>query len=98
MVLEFLRENQIESFTCPLAGNSIYMDRMFLREHMPRIDQYLHYRIIDVSSVKELCKRWNKSIFAKAPPKRLVHRGLDDIRESLQELAYYKQFMFRSNE
>lgn len=98
MVLKFLRGNNVTASTSPLAGNSIYMDRLFLREYMPRIDQYLHYRIIDVSSVKELCKRWNKAISSNAPPKRLVHRGLDDIRESLQELAYYKQFMFRSND
>lgn len=93
-VLKFLCENNVESFTCPLAGNSVYMDRMFLREYMPRIDQHLHYRIIDVSSVKELCKRWNGAIFSEAPPKKLVHRGLDDIKESLSELKYYKQFMF----
>lgn len=93
-VLKFLRENDVDEFTCPLAGNSVYMDRMFLREYMPRIDQYLHYRIIDVSSVKELCKRWNKSIFSKAPPKQLVHRGLDDIKESINELKYYKKYMF----
>lgn len=98
-VLKFLRdENGIESFTCPLAGNSIYMDRMFLREYMPRIDQYLHYRTIDVSTVKELCKRWAKPIFSKTPPKQLIHRGMDDIKESINELKYYKQFMFRSNE
>lgn len=97
MVLNFLSENNVSEFSSPLAGNSIYMDRMFLREYMPRIDQYLHYRIIDVSSVKELCKRWNKSIFFKAPSKQLVHRGLDDIKESLQELKYYKQHMFLSN-
>lgn len=95
MVLNFLQENNVSAWSSPLAGNSVYMDRMFLREYMPRIDQHLHYRIIDVSSVKELCKRWNKSVFSKAPPKRLVHRGLDDIKESLQELKYYKQFMFR---
>lgn len=98
MMLEFLRENNVNEFSSPLAGNSIYVDRMFLRKYMPRIDQYLHYRIIDVSTVKELCKRWNKSIFSKAPTKQLVHRGLDDIKESLQELKYYKKHMFLSNE
>lgn len=96
MVMKFLCENNVEPFSCPLAGNSVYMDRMFLREYMPRIDQHLHYRIIDVSTVKELCKRWNKSIFSKVPPKKLIHRGLDDIKESINELKYYKQYMFPS--
>lgn len=93
-VLNFLKENNVAASSCPLAGNSVYMDRMFLRFYMPRIDEYLHYRIIDVSSVKELCKRWNPPIFSKTPSKRLVHRGLDDIKESIDELRYYKQFMF----
>lgn len=94
MVLKFLGDNDVESFSCPLAGNSVYMDRMFLHHYMPRLDQYLHYRIIDISTVKELCKRWNKDVFSKVPPKQLVHRGLDDIKESIQELQYYKEFMF----
>lgn len=92
--MKFLGENGVETFSSPLAGNSVYMDRIFLREYMPRLNEYLHYRIIDVSTVKELCKRWNKSIFSKVPPKQLVHRGLDDIKESIEELKYYKQFMF----
>lgn len=94
-LLAFLKENGIESFASPLAGNSVYMDRMFLREFMPRIDQHLHYRIIDVSTCKELCKRWNKKLFSQVPSKKTVHRGLDDIKESIEELRYYKQFMFK---
>lgn len=94
-LLEFLAESNVTEKSSPLAGNTIYMDRMFLREYMPRLNQYLHYRIIDISSVKELCKRWNSSIFSGCPKKKLVHRGLDDIRESLHELVYYKQFMFQ---
>lgn len=97
MVLKFLHDNNVMPNSSPLAGNSVYMDRMFIRQYMPRIDQHLHYRIIDVSSVKELCKRWNRPIFSKAPPKQLVHRGLDDIKESVEELKYYKQFMFLPN-
>lgn len=93
-MLNFLIDNNVKKFACPLAGNSIYMDRMFIREYMPKIDQHLHYRIIDVSSIKELCKRWNSSIFSNVPHKQLVHRGIDDIKESLIELKYYKQFMF----
>lgn len=70
------------------------MDRLFLKEYMPKIDDYLHYRIIDVSTCKELCKRWNGGIFTRAPAKKLVHRGMDDIKESIEELKYYKNFMF----
>lgn len=92
-LLSFLQSN-IERNECPLAGNTIYMDRLFLKEYMPKIDDYLHYRIIDVSTCKELCKRWNKNIFSNSPPKKLVHRGLDDIKESIEELKYYKNFMF----
>lgn len=71
------------------------MDRMFMKTYMPRLDQYLHYRIIDVSTVKELCKRWNKQLFSSVPEKKLVHRGLDDIKESVAELKYYQRFMFQ---
>lgn len=70
------------------------MDRWFLKEYMPEIDDYLHYRIIDVSSLKELCKFWNQSVYARAPAKEFKHRGLEDIHESINELKYYKQFMF----
>lgn len=93
-ILKFLNDNDVSSFSSPLAGNSVYMDRMFMEMYMPRLNKYLHYRIIDVSTVKELCKRWNPKTFSAAPPKRLVHRGLDDIKESVQELKYYQQFMF----
>lgn len=96
-IMKFLTDNEVESFTCPLAGNSVYMDRIFLMEYMPKIDKHLHYRIIDVSTVKELCKRWNKQVFFKIPKKKLVHRGLDDIKESIDELKYYKPFMFPSS-
>jgi oligoribonuclease len=92
-LLNFLKKFVTEK-SSPLAGNSIYADRMFLREYMPRIDSFLHYRMIDVSTVKELCRRWNPEIFANAPDKKLVHRAVDDIYESINELKYYKQFMF----
>lgn len=94
-ILKFLIDNQIDKSSSPLAGNTIYMDRIFLRKYMPRLDNHLHYRIIDVSSIKELCKRWNSATFSKVPKKKLVHRGLDDIRESVDELKFYKQFMFQ---
>lgn len=92
-MLDFLQAH-VKHRECPLAGNTIYMDRAFLMEYMPRVDQYLHYRLIDVSTCKELCKRWNPSLFAKVPRKQLVHRGLEDILESIEELKYYRQYMF----
>lgn len=94
LIMQFLEANQIDKLQCPLAGNSIYMDRMFLRIYMQRVDNHLHHRIIDVSSLKELCKRWNPDIFASLPAKRLIHRGLDDIKDSIQEARYYKKYMF----
>jgi oligoribonuclease len=78
----------------PLAGNSVYADRMFLKVYMPKIDNFLHYRLIDVSTIKELARRWNPELFHNAPRKKLVHRALDDIHESIIELKYYKQFLF----
>lgn len=74
------------------------MDRLFLKEYMPKIDQFLHYRLIDVSTCKELCKRWNPKQFSAAPKKRLLHRGYEDIMDSIEELKYYKQFMFTKPE
>lgn len=70
------------------------MDRLFLREFMPKVDDYLHYRIIDVSTIKELCKRWQPNVFWTQPQKQLKHRSLDDIKESIQELRYYKEYLF----
>lgn len=93
-LLDFLRKHNINKNESPLAGNTIYMDRMFLKEYMPKIDEHLHYRLIDVSTCKELCKRWNPKAFSKAPTKKLIHRGYDDILESIAELRYYKKYMF----
>lgn len=83
--------------TAPLAGNSIHQDRRFLGRYMKRIDNFLHYRIIDVSSVKELARRWYPETAQRAPLKRNSHRALDDIRESIKELRYYRSSIFRSN-
>lgn len=66
------------------------MDRLFLRKYMPRVNDYLHYRIIDVSTIKELCRRWRPDLYKKAPPKEFSHRSLSDIRESVEEMKYYK--------
>lgn len=94
LLLEFLKKNVPEK-SCPLAGNSIYMDRMFLNSHMPRVNDYIHYRIIDVSSIKELCRRWNPRVFSKQPKKLLAHRSLDDIKDTLEELKFYREHLFK---
>ncbi|HEY1553310.1 MAG TPA: oligoribonuclease [Kofleriaceae bacterium] len=77
-----------------LAGNSIHQDRRFVRRYMPLLDKRLHYRMVDVSTVKELARRWFPAITAKVPQKKETHRALDDIRESIDELRYYKQHVF----
>src|SRR4051812_11062338 len=77
-----------------LAGNSIHQDRRFIRRYMPLLDKRLHYRMVDVSTVKELARRWYPQIIAKQPQKKETHRALDDIRESIDELRYYKQHVF----
>jgi len=80
---------------CPLAGNTVSMDRQFIERYMPRLAAHFHYRTIDVSSVKELCRRWYPTIYADAPKKALTHRALDDIRESISELRYYQSTIFK---
>lgn len=79
---------------CPLAGSTVYMDRMFLKKYMPQVHSYMHYRLIDVSTVKELCRRWNPEVYKKTPVKQFLHRSLVDIKESIEELRWYReQFM-----
>lgn len=78
----------------PLAGNTIGTDRMFLAKYMPQIDQWLHYRNVDVSSVKELSRRWYPRVFFQAPPKNGGHRALADILESIREMQYYRSAVF----
>lgn len=94
LLLSYLKKN-ISERKCPLGGNSVYMDRLFLRKFMPQVDEYLHYRIVDVSTLKELAKRWYPDVAGAAPQKKLVHRSLDDILESIEELKYYKQSLFK---
>jgi oligoribonuclease len=88
-VLAFLREHVPEG-EAPLAGNSVHQDRAFLRRWMPRLHAWLHYRNVDVSTVKELARRWAPQVLADAPPKAGNHRALDDIRESIRELSHYR--------
>ena len=94
MTLAFIRQHVPEPRSVPLCGNSIGMDRRFLAVHLPQIEQFLHYRSIDVSSVKELAKRWYPALVAQRPRKVGSHRALDDIRESVAELAYYRSAVF----
>ena len=88
-VLEYLRTHVAEH-SAPLCGNSIGVDRRFLDRYLPAVDQYLHYRSIDVSSLKELARRWNPAVLKGQPAKKSTHRALDDIRESIEELRYYR--------
>lgn len=94
MMLAYLKQH-VEPRTAPLAGNTVYMDRMFLRKYFSKVDDYLHYRIIDVSTVKELCGRWNRSVYNCAPRKLLKHRALEDINESINELKHYQKNFFK---
>ena len=89
-VLAYLSKFITEPKTAPLAGNSIGTDRMFIIRQMPQLDAFLHYRNIDVSSLKELVRRWYPRVYFQLPKKVGSHRALADIRESIQELAYYR--------
>lgn len=93
--LDFIRQHVPKPHSAPLCGNSIGMDRRFLVRHLPEVDSYLHYRSVDVSSIKELARRWNPPLYSGAPRKNNGHRALDDIRESVAELAYYRDHFFR---
>jgi oligoribonuclease len=94
LVLDYIREFVPQAKTAPLAGNSIATDRGFLARDMPTLDDYLHYRMIDVSSIKELCRRWYPKIYYGQPEKGLAHRALADIQESINELRYYRRIAF----
>jgi oligoribonuclease len=94
MVLDYIREHVKQAKTAPLAGNSIATDRGFIARDMPILDSYLHYRMIDVSSIKELCRRWYPRIYFGQPAKGLTHRALADIQESIRELQYYRRTAF----
>ena len=92
-VLDFIKRYVPEK-KAPLCGNSIHADKKFITKNMPKFAEYLHYRIIDVSTIKELCRRWYPKILENAPKKRMSHRALDDIKESLEELKYYRSKIF----
>ena len=94
--LEFLKLHIPEARTVPLAGNSIGTDRRFLATQLPEIEEYLHYRSVDVSTIKELCRRWYPQVAKTAPEKKGGHRALQDIVESVAELAFYRSAIFVS--
>lgn len=93
-VLDYIRQYVPTAGTAPLAGNSIATDRSFITRDMPTLDAHLHYRMIDVSSIKELCRRWYPRIYFGQPEKGLTHRALADIKESIRELQYYRRTAF----
>jgi oligoribonuclease len=94
-VLEYIKVHVPEPRTVPLCGNSIGMDRRFLARYLPAIEDHLHYRSIDVSSIKELCRRWYRDPFVARPEKADDHRALPDIRASIAELRYYRETIFK---
>jgi oligoribonuclease len=94
LVMAYVRDHVPDPGKAPLAGNTVGTDRGFLARDMPELEQYLHYRIIDVSSIKELARRWYPRAYFNAPKKQGGHRALADIRESIQELRYYRAAVF----
>ncbi len=93
--LDYVRRHVPKPSTAPLCGNSIGTDRRFLGRYMTELDEYLHYRSIDVSSLKELCRRWYPDVYRKRPGKAEHHRALADIRESIEELRFYRDNLLR---
>jgi oligoribonuclease len=93
-VLSYVREHCAEGSRPPLAGNTVATDRAFIARDMPNLDSFLHYRIVDVSSIKELSRRWYPRVYFAAPAKRGNHRALADILESIEELRYYRAAIF----
>jgi oligoribonuclease len=91
--LDYVKRHVPEPATAPLCGNSIGVDRRFLDQYLPELDGYVHYRNIDVSTLKELCRRWYPEIYRHRPSKKETHRALADINESIAELAYYRGAM-----
>jgi oligoribonuclease len=94
LVLAYIRQHVSESRKVPLCGNSIATDRSFLARDMPELDTFLHYRMVDVSSIKELARRWYPRVYFASPEKHGGHRALADIRESIRELQYYREAVF----
>ena len=96
-VLKLLQKHCDPNHPAPLAGNSIATDRTFIRAYMPRLDAALHYRMIDVSTIKELARRWHPRAYFNQPDKGMAHRALQDIIESIRELDFYRRSVFRTD-
>ena len=94
--LDYVQAHVPDAGVAPMCGNSIGVDRRFLDRQLPELDRYLHYRSIDVSSFKELCRRWYPEVYKQPPGKAETHRALADVRESIAELRYYREHMLRS--
>ena len=94
-VLEFITRHVPAARVAPLAGNSVHADRAFLRRYMPTLEDYVHYRNVDVSTIKELARRWFPESLEKAPKKAGGHRALADIRESIEEMRYWRTAVFK---
>lgn len=94
IVLDYVREHVSEARKAPLAGNTVGTDRLFLARDMPQLESFLHYRVVDVSSIKELSRRWYPRAYFASPPKSGNHRALADIQESIEELKFYRQAIF----
>ena len=94
--LDFIKQHVPEARTVPLCGNSIGTDRRFLAHYLPEVEGWLHYRSVDVSTVKELARRWYPDAVAGAPKKAGGHRAMDDIKESVAELRYYREAIFKT--
>jgi oligoribonuclease len=93
--LAYVRSHVPTARTAPLCGNSIGVDRRFMHQQLSELDEYLHYRSVDVSSLKELCRRWYPDLYKQRPGKNEAHRALDDVRESIAELRYYRDAMLK---
>jgi oligoribonuclease len=93
-VLDYIKEYVPEPGKAPLAGNTVHMDRLFLARDMPQVEAWLHYRNVDVSSIKELARRWYPRVYFASPHKTGNHRALGDIRDSIDELRYYRRTVF----
>lgn len=93
-ILAYLASAGVQAGKSPLAGNSVSVDRNFIARDMPRLSEYLHYRTVDVSSIKELARRWHPRVYFNAPAKSGNHRALGDIKDSINELKYYREAIF----
>jgi len=96
--LEFMKAHIPDARSVPLCGNSIGTDRRFLEEYMPELENFFHYRNVDVSTIKELARRWHPDVLDAKPEKATTHRALDDIRESIDELIHYRSTLFPPHE